>query len=99
MAITEVSSKLQNNFQLKFLDKSIEADSTTDIIYMMCPMHLLTIEEKIKELKVGQILAILTDYDGALEDIPEWCKKTGNEFIGVFEEPDHYRFYVKKLTP
>lgn len=99
MAITEVSSKLQNNFQLKFLDKSIEADSTTDIIYMMCPMHLLTIEEKIKELKVGQILAILTDYDGALEDIPEWCKKTGNEFIGVFEEPDYYRFYVKKMKP
>jgi len=99
VAITEVSSKLQNNFQLKFLDKSIEADSTTDIIYMMCPMHLLTIEEKIKELKVGQILAILTDYDGALEDIPEWCKKTGNEFIGVFEEPDYYRFYVKKMKP
>lgn len=96
MAIAEAPSK-QHNLKSMFLDKPIEADTTTDIIYMMCPMHLLTIEQKIKELKVGQILAILTDYDGALEDIPEWCIKTGNEFLGVFEDMDHYKFFVKKL--
>ncbi len=82
----------------KFLDKPINADATTDIIYMMCPMHLLTLQQSIKELKLGEVLAILTDYEGALEDIPEWCAKTGNEFLGIFEEPDHYKFYVKKLT-
>ncbi len=82
----------------KFLDKPINADATTDVIYMMCPMHLLTLQQRIKELKVGEVLAILTDYDGALEDIPEWCVKTGNEFLGILEEPDHYKFYVKKLV-
>lgn len=94
---TEASVNLQNNIQLKFLDKPIKADTTTDIIYMMCPMHLLTIQQKMQELKVGQILAILTDYDGALEDIPEWCIKTGNGFLGILETADHYEFYVKKL--
>ena len=83
--------------QLNFLNDQIEADATTDIIYMMCPMHLLTIEEQVKEISVGQILAILTDYDGALEDIPEWCQKTGNEFLGVYEDDDHYKFYIRKL--
>jgi TusA-related sulfurtransferase len=97
MADTEVSSQLRNAPKLRFLDKPLDADSTTDIIYMMCPMHLLTIEEKIKELSTGQTLSILTDYDGALEDIPEWCSKTGNEFLGILETPDHYAFYVKKL--
>jgi len=82
---------------VKFLDKPIEADITTDIIYMMCPMHLLTLQEKLKVLKVGQVLAILTDYDGALEDIPAWCVKTGNEFLGIYEDTDHYSFYVRKL--
>jgi TusA-related sulfurtransferase len=48
-------------------------------------------------LSTGQTLSILTDYDGALEDIPEWCSKTGNEFLGILETPDHYAFYVKKL--
>jgi len=87
---------LENN-SLKFLDAPIEADATTDIIYMMCPMHLLTIDDKVKEIKTGQVLSILTDYEGAIEDIPEWCDKTGNEFLGVFEDTDHYKFYIKKI--
>jgi TusA-related sulfurtransferase len=94
---TEVSSQVQNDSTLKFLDKPMRTDATTDIIYMMCPMHLLTIEEQMKEIGIGQTLAILTDYDGALEDIPAWCSKTGNEFLGVMETSDHYQFYVKKL--
>ena len=83
--------------ELKFLDKSLHADSTTDIIYMMCPIHLLTIAQKIKEIEIGQTLAVLTDYDGALEDIPAWCGTTGNEFLGVMEETDHFKFFIKKL--
>lgn len=82
---------------LKFLDKPITADAMTDVIYMMCPMHLLALQEKLKELQTGQVLAILTDYDGALEDIPAWCAKTGNEFLGVMETPNYYSFYVRKL--
>jgi tRNA 2-thiouridine synthesizing protein A len=83
--------------KLKFLDTPIQADATTDIIYMMCPIHLLTITQKIKEIDIGQTLAVLTDYEGALEDIPAWCDTTGNEFLGVLEEPDHFNLYVKKL--
>jgi len=36
-----------------------------------CPLKL---EEKMKELEKGQILAIMTDYDGALEDIRDGVK-------------------------
>jgi tRNA 2-thiouridine synthesizing protein A len=82
---------------LKFLDKPLHADATTDIIYMMCPIHLLTIAQKIKEIEVGQTLSVLTDYEGALEDIPAWCGTTGNDFLGVMEEPDHFKFFIKKL--
>ncbi|GBE03638.1 MAG TPA: sulfurtransferase TusA family protein [Nitrospirae bacterium] len=80
-----------------FLNEPLKADAETDIIYMMCPMHLLTIDEQVKEIKIGEILSILTDYEGAIEDIPEWCEKTGNEFLGIYEENDHYKFYIKKI--
>lgn len=93
---TAEAYQLPNN-QFRFLDSPIETDATTDIIYMMCPMHLLTIEEQVREISVDQTLAILTDYDGALEDIPQWCARTGNEFLGVYEEDDHYNFYIKKI--
>ena len=80
---------------LKFVE-NVKPDVTTDIVYMMCPMHLLKLEEKMKELEKGQILEIMTDYDGALEDIPGWCEKTGNEFLGIEETDDYYKFYIKK---
>lgn len=80
---------------LKFVE-NIKPDVTADIVYMMCPMHLLKLDEQIKELDKGQILEILTDYDGALEDIPGWCRKTGNEFLGIEESEDFYKFYIRK---
>ncbi len=80
---------------LKFVE-NMKPDVTTDIVYMMCPMHLLKLEEKMKELEKGQILEIMTDYDGALEDIPGWCEKTGNEFLGIEETDDYFKFYIKK---
>lgn len=80
---------------LKFVE-NIKPDVTADIVYMMCPMHLLKLDEQIKELDKGQILEILTDYDGALEDIPDWCRKTGNEFLGLEESENFYKFYIKK---
>lgn len=80
---------------LKFVE-NIKPDVTADIVYMMCPMHLLKLDEQIKELEKGQILEILTDYDGALEDIPGWCRKTGNEFLGIEESEDFYKFYIRK---
>jgi TusA-related sulfurtransferase len=80
---------------MKFVE-NIKADVSTDIVYMMCPMHLLKLEELIKGLENGQILEIITDYDGALEDIPAWCAKTGNEFIGLEDSGDYYKFYIKK---
>lgn len=80
---------------MKFVE-GIKADVTADIVYMMCPMHLLKLDELLKELEGGQVLEILTDYDGALEDIPGWCRKTGNEFIGLEESEDFYKFYIRK---
>lgn len=80
---------------LKFVD-NVKADVTTDVVYMMCPMHLLKLEEMIKEIEPGQVLEILTDYDGALEDIPGWCEKTGHEFLGIDEAEDFYKFYIRK---
>jgi len=81
---------------LKFVE-NIKPDVTADIVYMMCPMHLLKLDEEIKHLEKGQILEILTDYDGALEDIPKWCEKTGNEFLGIEDSGDFFKLYIRKV--
>lgn len=80
---------------MKFV-KNFSADDTLDLVCRMCPLHLLEPGEKLKCLKNGQVLEVLTDYDGALEDIPEWCEKCGQEFMGMEEEEDYYKLYIRK---
>ena len=80
---------------MKFLTEC-KADATADLVY-----HHVGLEpaEFLKDLQQGQVLEILTDYDGALEDIPAWCAKYGQEFMGVCEQEDEdvFRLYIKKV--
>jgi len=80
---------------VKFLENQA-ADATLDLVCRMCPLHLLEPGEMLKCLKKNQVLQVLTDYDGALEDIPAWCKKCGQEFIGIEEDEDCYKLYIRK---
>lgn len=80
---------------MKFVE-NMSADDTLDLVCRMCPMHLLEPGEKLRCLKKGEVLEVLTDYDGALEDIPNWCERCGHEFLGVEEDEECYKLYIKK---
>lgn len=49
------------------------------LTWFIAPVQCTLLEpmELIKDLSQGQVLEILTDCDGALEDIPAWCAKHG----------------------
>jgi tRNA 2-thiouridine synthesizing protein A len=83
---------------MRFLN-DIKADATSDLVHRVCPMHLLEPVDLIKDLQKGQVLEILTDYDGALDDIPAWCAKNGQEFMGMNADEDEeiYKLYIRKL--
>jgi tRNA 2-thiouridine synthesizing protein A len=82
---------------MKFLEKELPANLSVDIVHLMCPIHLLELNESIKKIKVGQILELITDYDRALEDVPKWCEVFGQEFLGVYEDGETYKFYIRRL--
>ncbi|GAH84233.1 unnamed protein product, partial [marine sediment metagenome] len=52
--------------------------------------------EKIKQLKLGEVLEIVADDKGIKLDMSAWCKATGHEFLGVEEEGNEIKVYVKK---
>lgn len=82
---------------MKFLEKELPANLSVDIVHLMCPIHLLELNESIKKIEVGQILKLITDYDRALEDVPKWCEVFGQEFLGVYEDGETYKFYIRRL--
>jgi tRNA 2-thiouridine synthesizing protein A len=61
-------------------------------------MPIFNASQKMKELKVGQVLEVIATDEGIVADMPDWCKRTGNEFLGAVEEDDEYRVYVRKLV-
>jgi len=71
-------------------------DDTLDCFGLLCPMPIIKIAEKIKDLSPGQILEITATDEGIRTDLPAWCKRTGHEFLGVEEKNGEYRAYVKK---
>jgi tRNA 2-thiouridine synthesizing protein A len=74
----------------------MKADETLDCVGLYCPMPIVHTARKIKELKSGQVLEVLSDDEGIKEDMPSWCKTTGNECMGMEEEKGIYKVYVKK---
>jgi tRNA 2-thiouridine synthesizing protein A len=74
----------------------MKADATLDCIGLYCPVPIYNTANKLKELEVGQVLEILADDEGIKEDMPAWCRTTGNELLGIEDEAGQYRLYVKK---
>ena len=62
----------------------------------LCPVPILMTEEKILELKSGDVLELAFTDPGAEPDLTAWCKATGHEILG-FREDKRARFaYIRK---
>lgn len=73
-------------------------DVELDTQGLQCPVPIVKTAKKMKELAVGQILKIISTDEGIKEDMPAWCKSTGNEFVGLEEAGEVYTVYVKKVV-
>ena len=74
----------------------MKKDETLDCLGLYCPMPIVKTAEKIKELKVGEVLEVLSDDRGIKQDMPAWCQATGHEYLGMEEESGEIKVYIKK---
>jgi tRNA 2-thiouridine synthesizing protein A len=75
----------------------MRADQTLDCYGLLCPMPIIQTSKKIKEMKIGEVLEVVSTDIGIKEDMPAWCRQTGQEFLGVEEERDVFKAYVRKI--
>ena len=76
---------------------AIKADVSLDCYGLLCPLPIIQTARKMKELKVGQVLEVVSTDAGIKADMPAWCKATGNELLGMEEKDGEYRVYIRKL--
>ncbi len=68
---------------------------TLDAKRLMCPMPVIRTQDKVAELKPGDILEVTCTDPGALNDIPAWCRINSHEVISSSEHKGEVVITVK----
>ena len=76
----------------------MEADEKIDCFGLMCPMPVVKTAQKLKNMKTGQVLEVTATDKGIKQDMPAWCKATGNECLEIEEQGEEIKVYVKKVV-
>ena len=71
-------------------------DESLDCKGLMCPMPIVKLAKKMKEMQVGKVLELVVDDPGSKEDVPAWCSRTGNELLEMRQEGKDYFYYIRK---
>ncbi len=62
-------------------DAKPKSDVTLDVTGITCPGPILGAKKMIGELDVGQVLLLLSDCPGTMDDLYAWAEHTGNAVI------------------
>jgi TusA-related sulfurtransferase len=75
----------------------MKANEQLDCFGLLCPMPIIQTEKKLREMKIGEILEVVSTDQGIKEDMPAWCRMTGQKYVGMEEDDEVIRVYVKKV--
>jgi tRNA 2-thiouridine synthesizing protein A len=68
-----------------------------DATGLSCPLPLLRTKKALSHMDVGEILEVLSSDPGSQKDIPNYCEKKGNIFLGSVPcENGVIKFYIQK---
>jgi TusA-related sulfurtransferase len=80
------------------MNAPVGADDVLDTVGLYCPVPIIKTAERIKRMKTGQTLEILSDDRVILIDMPAWCRSTGHEYLGHIQNGAEYRLFVRKVS-
>ena len=70
---------------------------TIDALGRKCPIPIIMLAERIGEVPVGQVVAVLADDPAAQADVPAWCMLKSQEFVMSADLPGHgWAFLVRR---
>ena len=61
-----------------------------------CPGPLMELIAALKMSQIGDELEVLSSDKGSANDIPEWTRKVGHEYVGTTEEAGVWHITVRK---
>jgi tRNA 2-thiouridine synthesizing protein A len=69
---------------------------TIDALGRKCPIPIIMLAERIREVAVGQLIAVLADDPAAQTDVPAWCMIKSHKLVRTTELPSGWEFLVRR---
>ncbi|MFC6886390.1 MULTISPECIES: sulfurtransferase TusA family protein [Actinomadura] len=67
-----------------------------DALGRKCPIPIIMLAERIREVPVGQIVAVLADDVAARTDVPAWCRMKSQDFVREEQLPRGWGFHIRR---
>lgn len=83
--------------EVKIDGKTIKVAATVDAAGLFCPMPIVKLKVEMERRELNQVVELLADDPGVLEDLPAWCKETENKLLSLKKNAEGiFLAYVEK---
>ncbi len=69
---------------------------TIDALGRKCPIPIIMLAERIREVPIGSLVSVLADDPAARTDVPAWCGMKSQEFVVETALPRGWSFLVRR---
>jgi tRNA 2-thiouridine synthesizing protein A len=69
---------------------------TIDALGRKCPIPIIMLAERIREVAIGQTVEVLADDPAAKSDLAAWCQLKSQEFLGMHDLGSGWSFLVRR---
>jgi tRNA 2-thiouridine synthesizing protein A len=69
---------------------------TIDALGRKCPIPIIMLAERIREVPIGALISVLADDPAARTDVPAWCGLKSQEFVVETSLPRGWAFTVRR---
>lgn len=77
---------------------SAQAVASLDVCGLACPLPLLKARKALRELAVGETLAVLATDPGSWRDFAAFAEQSGNALLEATETQGVYRYLLQRLV-
>jgi tRNA 2-thiouridine synthesizing protein A len=67
-----------------------------DALGRKCPVPIIMLAERIRDVPVGSVIAVLADDPAAQTDIPAWCGMKSQQFVAEVPLDHGWSFLIRR---
>ena len=69
---------------------------TLDALGKKCPIPIIMLADRIRDVRIGQLIEVLADDPAAKADLPAWCALKSQEFVRMDDLETGWSFLVRR---